>query len=73
MGIVLLYYSIYMTLFSSTRQFIARNGIYIYIYIYIYTCIYIFHKIRDIPLVLALISGNCRMIIDPLENSEKKT
>ena len=47
------------------------------VYIYMNICIYIyilyikFHKIRAIPLVLALLSGNCPLIIEPLENSEK--
>ena len=35
------------------------------------TYIYIFHKIRAIPLVLAQLSGNCPLIIETLENSEK--
>ena len=49
--------------------------IYIYIYnicIYAYIYMYIFHKIRAIHLVLAQLSGNCPLIIETFENSEKK-
>ena len=42
-----------------------------YIYMQIYTYTYIFHKIMAIPLVLAQLSGNCPLIIEPFENSEK--
>ena len=31
-----------------------------------------FHKIRAIPLVLAQLSGNCPLIIETFEDSEKK-
>ena len=42
-----------------------------HIYIYASIYIHILHKIRAILLVLAQLSGNCPLIIEPFENSEK--
>ena len=65
---IYLYISISISIYISISM-----SIYLYIYIYanIYIYIYIFHKIRAIPLVLAQLSGNCPLIIETLENSEK--
>ena len=38
------------------------------IYMYMRICVYI----KAIPLVLAQLSGNCALIIEPFDNSEKK-
>ena len=72
MGIVLFY--LYNSVFLNHTVASKKLNIYIYIYIiyiYKYIHIHIFHKIRAIPLVLALLSGNCPLIIESLENSEK--
>ena len=67
---IYLYISISISIYISISMSIYLY-IYIYIYANIYIYIYIFHKIRAIPLVLAQLSGNCPLIIETLENSEK--
>ena len=65
-GIILFY--LYDSVFL--KHTIASNKLNICIYICKYIHIYIFHKIRAIPLVLAQLSGNCPLIIEPFKNSE---
>ena len=71
---VCVYIYLYISISISISIYISISmSIYLYIYMQIstYIYIYIFHKIRAIPLVLAQLSGNCPLIIETLENSEK--
>ena len=57
---------------TASRPEPPRGGRLLFtLYTYANINIYIFHKIRAIPLVLAQLSGNCSLIIEPFENSEK--
>ena len=70
----LIYFSFYRILFILCKYIMGIVLLYLYdsvLCFQIYTYLYIFHKIKIIPLVLSQLSGNCPLIVEPFANSEK--